>query len=68
MKMIEQHNNQGSYPESQVAVQQVSGTNKAQLAFRVCEVAKQGMWAQQDYECWKAGRGHEEVLDLRHTH
>lgn len=32
MKMIEQDNN----PESQVTVQQVSGTNKAQLAFGVC--------------------------------
>lgn len=34
--MIEDRNNIGSYPESQVAVQQVSGTNKEQLVFGGC--------------------------------
>lgn len=36
LKMLDDHNNIGSWPESQVTVQQVCGTNKAHLAFGIC--------------------------------
>lgn len=69
MKMIEQHNNHGSDPESQVAVQQVSGTNKAQLAFGVCvRLPNKACGSNRTMNVKKQAEATKRFLDLRHTH